>query len=188
MPLPIQAPGCSKLRGFCSQSLEDHSAAIASYERVLAVSPDDWESWNNLGNSRRCTGDLAGAVEALKRAALIAADAPPVRLNLANALAEAGQADEAEEELRGLAADFPADWRSLRELHSLLRSRAREEDALQAIEEASRRNPDDLELLLAVASQRLLLLDNAGAEAAYRGGREARPVERQRQSRSRGRL
>ncbi|HEV2593741.1 MAG TPA: sulfotransferase [Sphingomicrobium sp.] len=156
-----------KLRAFCSQSLEDHASAIAAYERVVAVSPDDWESWNNLGNSRRCTGDLAGAVEALKRAALIAADAPPVRLNLANALAEAGQADEAEAELRRLAGDFPADWRSLRELHSLLRSRAREDDALQAIEEASRRNPDDLELLLAVASQRLLLLDNGGAEAAY---------------------
>ena len=66
-----------------------------------------------------------------------------------------------------MAADFPDDWRSLRDLHVVLRSQAREEDALAAIEEASRRSPEDLELLLALASQKLLLLDNAGAEAAY---------------------
>ena len=64
-------------------------------------------------------------------------------------------------------ADFPDDWRPLRELFVLLRSQAREEEALEAIEEASRRNADDLDLILAVASQRLVLLDNPGAGAAY---------------------
>jgi tetratricopeptide (TPR) repeat protein len=156
-----------RLRAFCAQSLDDHSAAIDAYERVLARFPTDWESWNNLGNSRRSAGDFEGAVEALQRAASLAADAPPVRLNFANALVAAGKNAEAEAEFRALAKDFPGDWRSLRELHVLLRSQAREEEALGAIEEASRRNPEDLELKLAIASQRLLMLDNSGAEAAY---------------------
>ncbi|HSQ99823.1 MAG TPA: sulfotransferase [Sphingomicrobium sp.] len=164
-----------RLRGFCAQALEDFPAAIGIYERVVAAAPTDWESWNNLGNSRRCLGDLQGAVDALRQAATIAVDAPPVRLNYANALVEAGKAGEAEAELKAMAADFPDDWHPLRELHVLLRSQAREEEALAAIEEASRRSPNDLDLLLAVASQRLLLLDNQGAEAAYRAVIERDP-------------
>jgi Flp pilus assembly protein TadD len=156
-----------RLRGFCAQELGDYQAADQAYRQVLAGDPSDWETWNNLGNSRRCAGDRDGAVEALKHAAALAADAPPVRLNFASALMEAGNASEGEAELRAMARDFPDDWRSLRELHVHLRSQAREEEALEAIEEASRRNPDDLDLRLAVASQRLLLLDNSGAEAAY---------------------
>jgi tetratricopeptide (TPR) repeat protein len=156
-----------RLRGFCAQSLDDYPAAIEAYEGVVAAVPSDWESWNNLGNSRRSAGDLDGALEALGRAAAIAADAPPVRLNFANALFAAGKAPEAEAEFKAMARDFRDDWRPLRELHVLLRSQAREEEALEAIEEASRRNPEDLDLILAVASQRLLLLDNSGAEEAY---------------------
>lgn len=164
-----------RLRGFCAQSLEDFPGAIKAYERVVAAAPADWESWNNLGNSRRCSDDLEGAVDALRHAATIAADAPPVRLNYANALFAAGKADEAEAELKSMAADFPDDWHPLRELHVLLRSQAREEEALAAIEEAARRKPEDLDLLLAVASQRLHLLDNQGAEAAYRAVIERDP-------------
>ena len=156
-----------RLRGFCAQSVGDYPAAIEAYEKVVSTVPSDWESWNNLGNARRCAGNPNGAVEALCRAAALVPDARPVRLNFANALFEAGSAAEAEAEFRAMARDFATDWRPLRELHILLRSLAREEEALEAIEEASKRSPDDLDLLLAVASQRLLLLDNAGAEAAY---------------------
>ncbi len=113
-------------------------------------------------------------MDALRRAAAEVPNSPPVRLNLANALVAAGKADEAEAAFKAMAKDFPDDWRPLRELHVLLRSQAREEEALEAIEEASRRNPDDLDLILAVASQRLLLLDNPGAAAAYQRGRRPR--------------
>ena len=156
-----------RLRGYIAQGLKDHAAAAAAYERVVAEAPSDWESWNNLGNARRCAGDFEGAVEALRHAAAIVPDAAPVRLNLANGFIEWGKRAEAEAELRAMARDFPDDWRCLRELHVLLRAQAREDEALEAIEEAQRRNPEDLDLLLAVASQRLLLLDNSGAEAAY---------------------
>jgi tetratricopeptide (TPR) repeat protein len=156
-----------RLRGYIAQGAGDYAAAVAAYQRVVAMASTDWESWNNLGNALRCAGDFDGAIEALQRAVAIVPDAAPVRLNLANGLIESGKAVEAEAELKAMARDFPDDWRCLRELHLLLRAQAREEEALQAIEEAQRRNPEDLDLLLAVASQRLLLLDNSGAEAAY---------------------
>jgi tetratricopeptide (TPR) repeat protein len=157
-----------RLRGFAAQSLEDYPTAIRIYEQVVAAAPDDWETWNNLGNARRCTSDVDGALEAHRRAVAGAPESPPVRLNFANALVAAGEASEAEAELKAMARDFPTDWHPLRELYVLLRSQAREEEALEAISEASRRDPDNLELILAVASQRLLMLDNPGAEAAYR--------------------
>src|SRR6476469_102188 len=156
-----------RLRAYCLQALEDYPAATGIYERLVEADPTDWESWNNLGNSRRCVGDFDGALDALRRSAELAADSPPVRLNFANALMEAGKADEAEAAYRQMASDFPNDWHPLRELHALLRTQAREEEALEPIEEASRRSPDDLDLLLAVASQRQLLLDNDGAESPH---------------------
>lgn len=156
-----------RIRAFCAQSLEDYAVAVPAYERIIQSAPGDWESWNNLGNSRRGANDLDGAIEALEEAAKIASDAAPVRLNLANTLMAAGQFDRAEAAFKAMATDFPEDWRAPRDLHVMLRSQAREEDALAAIEEASRRNPSDLGLLLAVASQKLLLLDSAGAEEAY---------------------
>jgi tetratricopeptide (TPR) repeat protein len=157
-----------KLRGFIAEGLQDYSGAIAAYERVVAAAPCDWESWNNLGNARRCAGEFDKALTALRRAIEIVPDARPVRLNFATTLIAAGNAAEAESEFRAMGTEFPDDWRAMRELHLLLRAQGREEEALEAIEEAQRRSPDDLELLLAVASQRLLLLDNEGAEAAYR--------------------
>lgn len=168
-----------RLRGFIAQGLEDYPAAIAAYERVVAADPNDAESWNNLGNVRRCAADFEASVEALRRAVELAPRAAPIRLNLCNALVDAEKFEQAESEYRTMAEAFPDDWRSLRELHAFLRRQGRDEEALEPIEEASRRSPDDLDLLLGVAGHRLSLLDNSGAEAAYReviGHQPAHPL------------
>jgi tetratricopeptide (TPR) repeat protein len=157
-----------KLRGFLLQTLEQFELAASTYEVVVAAAPEDWESWNNLGNARSGAGDFEGAVKALRRAAAIAPDSPPVRLNLANALRSAGQLQQAEQEFRAMAEDFPDDSKALRELFTMLREQFREEEALGAIEEASRRTPDDVELALGLASHLLLLLRHGEAEDAYR--------------------
>lgn len=156
-----------RLRGFLHQDLRDFPAAVEAYERVVAAAPDDWESWNNLGNARRQKGDTEASIEALRRAAQIAPDSAPVRMNLATALIAADKPDKAEFELRRMAEDFPADTKPLRELHALLKGQSRDEEALDPIIEAVRRDPADLELLLGLASHQLLLLDNAAAEEAY---------------------
>jgi Flp pilus assembly protein TadD len=157
-----------RIRGFLSQMADDFIAASESYEQVVAQSPDDWESWNNLGNSRRAQEDFAGAVAATRRAAELNPGSPPVRLNYATALHQAGDYDEAERQLRQMAEDFPSDSKPVRELFGLLREQFREEEALAAIEEAARRDPADVELALGLASHLLMLLRHADAEAAYR--------------------
>lgn len=157
-----------RIRAFLAQMVGDFPAAITSYERVVAGAPADWESWNNLGNARRLSGDAAGSAEALERAAEINPASPPVRLNFAMALAAAGRVDEAEAELRRVAAEFPEDTKALFELHAIFKELGRDEEALDAIEAAAERDPADLQLLLALGSQRLNLLKHEAAEEAYR--------------------
>jgi Flp pilus assembly protein TadD len=157
-----------RLRGFLAQQLERFEEAVASYERVVATAPDDWEMWNNLGNARRGIGDVPGALEALRVAVELSPGAPPVRLNYANALSWAGKLDEAEHQLGAMTRDFPEDWRPLKELHALLRLRGQEEEATDPLEEAVRRDPTNVELVVGLAAHFLLLRRHSAAELTYR--------------------
>ncbi len=157
-----------RLRAFLAQSLDEFETAVDAYEAVVAAAPGDWESWNNLGNARRGLGDFQGGLEALRRAVEINPHSAPTRLNHATALESVGKVEEAEREYRRMAADFPNDPKSMRELFAMLKSQFRDEDALEAIEEAVRRAPDDIELLLGLASHRLTRGRHAAAEEAYR--------------------
>ncbi len=164
-----------RVRAFLAQQVDDFATAIPTYESIVAAAPDDWETWNNLGNARRLAGDIEGSVMALEKAAALNSVSPPIRLNYASALALVGRVDDAEAELRQMAEDFPQDTKALRELHAILKELGREEPALEAIEAASKRDPADLELLLALASQRLNLLHTEAAEEAYRKAVEREP-------------
>ena len=156
-----------RLRGFLAQTLEQFETAMDAYERVVNSDPNDWESWNNLGNARRSMGDFEGSVDALRRASAINPASAPVRLNFGTALVSAGEFEEAEEQLRRMAEEFEADAKPLRELHLLYKIQARDEDALAAIERAVECEPDNLELWLALASHSLSMLKHSAAEAAY---------------------
>lgn len=158
-----------RLRAFVAQCADRHDLAVADYERVVARSTQDWESWNNLGNARRGAGDVEGAVDALRRAADLAPQSPPVRYNLAVSLLAAGLDEDAEAELKRMAADFPDDPKPLRELHVLYLRTGRDAEATDAIEQATRIDPSNVELLLGKASHYSKLLMTPEAEAAYRG-------------------
>lgn len=157
-----------RLRGFLAQSCDDYRAATESYQQVVAAAPMDWEAWNNLGNALRGAGDFEASVAALKRAAEIEPESPPVLLNLALAIGTAGDLAEAERRLRLLADKYPNEVRPLKELHALLREQGRDEDALEAIEAAVARDQSNIESLLALGSHLSLLQHNDAAEATYR--------------------
>ena len=164
-----------RLRGFLSLTVEDFGAAVRSYERVVKAAPEDWESWNNLGNARRSQGDSEGTLQALQQAARLAPDSAPVRLNLATAIIQSGDWNEAEAMLRKMAEDFPDDPKPMRELHLMLKEWGHEQLALEAIEGAVERSPDDIELLLAKASHLSQMTNAVGAEAAYQRVLELEP-------------
>jgi tetratricopeptide (TPR) repeat protein len=164
-----------RMRAYLAQHADDFQTAIPIYEAIVATVPDDWETWNNLGNARRLAGDVDGGLAALERAMEISPKSGPVRLNYATTLAAAGRADDAEHQLRRMVDDFPEEPRPLRELHGLMKGLGRDEAALEAIEEAVRRDPKDVELLMALAAHRLSMLHNEAAEADYRRVLEVKP-------------
>jgi tetratricopeptide (TPR) repeat protein len=164
-----------RIRAFLAQEAKDFEVSIPAYEAIVSAAPEDWESWNNLGNARRLSGDFEGSVSALERAFALNPSSPPIRLNHAMALARAGRVDEAEQHLRRMAADYPQDTKSLFELHEIMKERGRGEAALDAIEEAAQRSPKDKELLLALGGQRLNEQQLDAAEDAYRRILELQP-------------
>jgi tetratricopeptide (TPR) repeat protein len=164
-----------RLRGFLAQTLEDYPAAVRSYERLVAAAPSDWEAWNNLGNARRSVGEFEGSIEALQKAAKLEPNSPPIQLNLAMAFGAAGDFAEAEKRLREISSAYPADTAALRELHALLREMAKDEEALAAIEEAVRRNPNDIDLILGLGSHQSQMQHYDAAGTAYRRAMEIDP-------------
>lgn len=158
----------TRIRGFVADQLLDFPAAVEALEHVVAVAPSDWESWNNLGNARRSTEDWEGSVTALKRSVEINPLAAPSRLNYAKMLRETGRYEEAEAEFRKMGADFPEDPNPHRDLYIMFKNMRRDDEALDAIEAAIEREPNNIELLVEKAGHLSSLHKMEASEATYR--------------------
>ena len=158
----------ARIRGAIAIQLSDFAAAREALEHVLAAAPDDWESWNNLGNALRGAEQLEDSADAYERALVINSASAETRLNYANVLRKLRRAEEAEAIFRELAAEFPEGVLPLRDLHQLLRDSGRDLEALEAIEAAVERAPDSVLLLIDKAKQLAQLQRMKEAEATYR--------------------
>jgi len=159
----------ARYRGYTAQLLGDSLAAAEAYETVVAAAPDDWQSWNNLGNARLLMGDFEGAIAAFRKSLAINPEPLEPWLNLSRALIKTGGLDEAEQHLRSVAASFPTNAQPLKELYDLMRLRDRSDEKLHEIlEQAVARAPNDRELLLALGAHRMLAMQLEAAEQACR--------------------
>ncbi len=154
-----------RLRGYILQSTDDFAGAAEAYRRVVTAFPDDFESWNNLGNACAGTGDAEGSLEALARAAALRPDSAPVRLNHAATLAAMGRADAAIEALLACERDFPGDPKPLVELAAVYKQQARDPEALGALERAVARDRRDAELHVKLGIEQVISWKMAEAEA-----------------------
>jgi tetratricopeptide (TPR) repeat protein len=158
----------ARMRGAVAVQVRDFDEARAALEHVLARAPNDWESWNNLGNALRGAKDFESSARAFERALAIAPAASVTRFNYACVLRELRRFDEAEALLRQLAAESPASLLPLRELHLLLKDARRDQEALEAIEAAVGLAPENGDLLADKASHLAALQKMAEAEQVYR--------------------
>jgi len=158
----------ARIRGFALQSLGRSADAAACYESVVAHQPDDFETWNNLGNVRRQAGDAGGAVAALARAGALRPDLAIIQRNLGGALAEAGRLEESLAVLGNAARLAPDDPACLLELGRGLTRLGRSADALVPLGRAARLSPADPEIEVELGAAHAALDDLAEAEAAYR--------------------
>ncbi|OYY66711.1 tetratricopeptide repeat-containing sulfotransferase family protein [Sphingomonas sp. 28-62-11] len=169
-PLAMADPSLriARYRGFLAQSLERFDEAAIAYAHVVDRAPDDFESWNNLGNARTAQGDGRGSIAALEKAVALDRRAAPTRLNLAAALRAADRFRESEAVLREAAADFPGDARPLHELYVQFKAEGLHDQALPVIEEAVRRDPRNASLQFKFAVECGLVMRTADAETAFR--------------------
>ena len=165
----------ARLRGAVAVQLEDFAAAIEALEHVLAAQPNDWESWNNLGNAFRGAEDFDASADAFERALAINSGSAETRMNYASVLQELRRVDEAEAVYRELAREFPDSALPLRELHLLLKDTRRDQEALEAIEAAVERAPADVGLLIEKADHLSNIQKMNEAEAAYQKALELDP-------------
>ena len=157
----------ARYRAFCAQVIENYPEAVAAYRQVLAAVPDDFESWNNLGNACSATGDLSGAVNALKTAMALDPKSMPTRLNLAVALREADCAQEAEETLRKAAEDFPDDTRPWHEIYVNAKRDWDHEKALKALQRAVALDGSNAALQFKLGVEKGILHQQKESEAAF---------------------
>jgi tetratricopeptide (TPR) repeat protein len=70
--------------GNCLRALGRADAALAAYDRALALAPDHWGAMNNRGTLLLETGDLSAARDAFRAALALRPDAASARRNLAD--------------------------------------------------------------------------------------------------------
>ncbi len=164
-----------RLRGYILQAQGRHAEAIDAYGDALALYPDDWETWNNLGNTLRAAGDRATAVDALTRAAQLRPDVATVQLNLGGALVEAGRLRESVPAYEAAARLAPDHAAIQFELGRLLRTVGRASEAVPPLARAAELAPAHLEAQLEWARALVSLGRFDEAEAAYRRALQAHP-------------
>lgn len=165
-----------RLGGFLAQEDRDFEAAVRFYRHVVDRQPDDWEAWNNLGNAHRGLDDFKASVRALEKAARIAPDARPVRLNLASSLFESGRMDEAEALFDRLIAEDPADPAPHRSRFTFYHALGREDDAYAAIRKAAQAAPHDAVLQADLGQEAARRNEYDEAERAYEAALAVEPA------------
>ncbi len=117
--------------------------ALPELERAVELAPDNAEFLKNLGNARKATGNLEGAVASYRRSLRVAPDYLPVLYNLGLTLHEMNRLDEAEQHFRRVHELDPRDADALFHLGALLSRRSRFPEAAEKYREALRLAPDN---------------------------------------------
>ena len=105
---PTVSPQLARIRAYLRHQTGDHAGAVTDYRQVVSAFPDDFESWNNLGNALSGSGQAGEAIRAFNRAILLRPAVAELRINAAKMLSEAGRYAEQRSLIRTAAQQFPA--------------------------------------------------------------------------------
>jgi tetratricopeptide (TPR) repeat protein len=162
--------------GYAFQVGDRPAAAAAAYERAVALAPDDFQAWNNLGNARRESGDVDGAVEALARACALRPDLAVLHLNLGALLAAAGRLEDSLGAIAAAVSAAPDDPACLVELSRALGRLGRSEKALDPAMEAARLAPGEPAVQAELGFAHAAVGNLGAAEQAYRRALAVQPA------------
>ena len=126
----------------------DHAKAIPLMREAVAADPRDFESWGNLGISLLAAGDAAAAASALDRALRLKPHHSSFREKWAEAISQAGTA---EDELPKLYAAADSDPGALLTAARIEDLEGRPDRAVEALQRALRSEPGNEPALVALA-------------------------------------
>ena len=158
----------------CLQSGDLEEAGTA-YLAVLDANPGHGGALAGLGLLAKKRGDPAAAVPFFRKALAQRSEDRGLRLELAGALRELAQLDEAQAQYQRVLADDPGNWMALVGLGLIARQRGEHEGALEYFSAAQQRQPEHAGLQgeLAFTLRQLDRLDEA--QALYRRMLDADP-------------
>ncbi len=157
-----------------AQGRLDEAAAL--YEQIVHDLPDDFGSWNNLGNTRHEMGDLEGALSALQQARQLNDQSSLVFLNMGRVLISMDRHEDACLILEKAALLAPQDPLPLIELGRTLTSIDHPTAGLRALGAAARLDPRDPKIFVAMGLAFSDLSDPQKAEQAFRFALQANPA------------
>lgn len=143
--------------------LEDIDGALKAWQRVIAVSPGDWEAHNDTGSAFMEQNDWARAEGAFTTAAKLAPDQPIIVVNRATLDVRRGQRRDAIVALKACVARHPGCAPAFTGLGFALRDEGRLEEASDAFRRATTLAPDDATAACALGR---VLLESGDAQAA----------------------
>jgi tetratricopeptide (TPR) repeat protein len=154
---------------------DDHKTAETIFRDILRADPAHVAALCGLAAVSLTASRAQDAVRLLKHAQQQSAHLPLIRRGLSRALLALGALPEAESTVRGLLkveGENPNNWVLLGTVYTRL---MRQEDALEAFEEAARLNPDEVRLRLSVGHLNKTLGRRSECEQAYQRCLEMSP-------------
>jgi tetratricopeptide (TPR) repeat protein len=149
----LQQPGLPpqderRLRAMLSARRGDHLQAARSYREIVAEDPRDFESWGNLGVSLLAVGEASGAASALGQAISLRPRHSSFREKWAEAVTQAGIADQELPKLYDTAASDPDALLTAARIEDLA---GRPDRAVDALRRALLTDPGNEAALVALA-------------------------------------
>lgn len=145
----------------------DDAAALAAYERLLVLAPDDTEILREAGETALRAGQPAKGEQWLRRCLALAPGDMGVVMSLGEAYLRQGQPDEAMRFWKEAVQYRPDDRESVRQLGNALQRHQLHRQALQVYAEARQALSDPLAFSAQVGQAHEALLDFAGATREY---------------------
>ncbi len=143
------------------------TGALAAYERLLTLVPDDIEVLREAGETALRVGELAKGEQWLRRCLALAPDDMGVVMSLGEAYLRQGRPDEAMRFWKEAVQYRPDDRDSVRQLGNALQRHQLHQQALQVYAEARQALGDPLAFSAQVGQAHEALLDFAGATREY---------------------
>ena len=141
-----QAPerATRKIGDVFREAVDKHKAgdleeAAVLYRLCLANQPNSPMTWTNYGSVLRKWQRFDASIAAHRRALQLDPEMINAKVNLANVLADCGQAEEAVEIREALVKDAPDDWPKIRDLAIAYRGSWRNQEAVDLLDEAEAR-------------------------------------------------